>query len=111
LNFFGLLCFVRVLAAFVNKYIGLQFCAQLVFRQHTFYSVLQYFCRIFVQQLSWGRKSLSARVACITHIFFIGKLFTGKLYLFGIDDNHIISAIYVWSKGCLMFTSKYFGNL
>ena len=101
-----------VFASCVNIQIAQQFSSQTVFRKHTFYYFLhQLFSSVrFSHQTSRSDFTLSTRITRIAQINLIVPLVTSELNFVSIDNNYIITAIYVRSKVRFVLTSQQFRN-
>ena len=84
--------------------------AQFVARKHALHCIFNNTLRMLCKQLSRCSETLSTWVARVANVFLFGHFFAGETNLLSIDDDHIIAAIYVRGKVCLVLTTQHCCN-
>ena len=82
-------------------------------RQHTLYSVADHLVDavLALAELFRSVETLTARVTSITCVDFIRLLLAGEHDLGCIDDDYIVTTVYVWSESRLVLSAKQLGYL
>lgn len=102
-----------VFCTFVNIEVTKELCTKLILRKHT----LHYTTEQLVSTVRLSHDAcrsvftLTTRIASVSKIDTISPLLTSKLNLIGIDDNNVVTTIYVRSKVGFILTAQQFGNL
>ena len=102
-----------VLCSLINIEVFQKTAAERTFREHTLNSMTDNLVNTVLAstKLGWSIETLSAWIASITCVNLIGFLFAGEIYLAGIDDDYVVTAIYVRSEVWLVFTAQQLSNL
>lgn len=108
INGLGALCFVLVFCAGVDIEIAEKLSAETVLGEHTLNDTTDEFvCSIgLCQNRSGSVLTLTTGIACVGEINAVGHLLTRKDKLVRVDDNNVVTAVYVRSKVGLVLTTE-----
>lgn len=109
-NFFGLLGFVLVGAAFVNVEVAQNGTTQTVLRQHATNSSFNQTLWALSKHLLRSGEALATRETRVAHVRLLRPLVTTQLHLAGIDDDHVITAVSVRGEIGFVFATNHFGH-
>ena len=96
--------------SFVNIKVAQRLCTQAIFGKHTFYyTVKQLISTVrFSHNTSRSLLTLTTRITRIRVINTVCPFFTGQLNLVGIDNNNIVTTIYMRSKIGFVLSAQQF---
>jgi len=101
-----LLCLVLVLSTDVYVKVLVNGAAQAVLGKHAANGILYEALRSALTHFSGRTAVLSAGVSRETDVLLVLPLVARQLHLFGVDDNHIVAAIGVWSEVHFVLATK-----
>ena len=99
-------------STFVYIKVAQQLSSQTIFRKHTFYySLHQFFSAVrFSHQASRSNFALTARITGVAQVDFIIPLVSCKFHFVCIDDNNVITAVYMRGEVWFILTSQQLCN-
>ena len=102
-----------VLCAIVNEEVVHQRTTERALWQHTLDSVTEDLVHTIrtLAQLSWSIEALTTRVTSVTCVNLISLLLAREYSLSCVDNDYVVTTIYVWSESWLVLTTKQLSNL
>ena len=102
-----------VLCAIVNEEVVHQRTTERALWQHTLDSVTEDLVHSIrtLAQLCWSVEALTTWITSVTSVNLICFLLTCENYLSGIDNDYVVTTIYVWSESWLVLSAEQFSNL
>ena len=96
--------------SFVNIKVAQQFGTQTILRKHAFYDTVKQFVSSIRLSHDAGRSllALATRITRIRIVYTVCPFFTGQLNLVGIDNNYVVTAIYMRSKIGFVLSAQQF---
>ena len=97
-----------VLCAIVNEEVVHQRTPQTALWQHTLYCMTQNLVHAVrtCAQLSWSVEALTTRITSVTCVNLISLFLTREYNLCCIDNDYVVTTIYVWSESWLVLTAE-----
>lgn len=97
-----------VLCAIVNEEVVHQRTAERTLWQHTLDSVTKDLIHTVwtLAQLSWSVEALTTRITSVTCVNLISLFLTREYSLCCIDNDYVVTTIYVWSESWLVLTAE-----
>ena len=105
-----LLCSVTVLRPCKNTQFGKHFTPQRTARQHTLHRVLNHALRRLLKQFLQRNRLQVADVSRVVMIQFVFQFIAGNPNFLGIDDNNIITCVYMRCVFGLVLATQAPGN-
>ena len=101
-----------VVTTFVNVEVSEELSTELVLGQHTFYyATEELVCAVGLCHDACGSVlALATGIARVSEINTIRPLLTSELNLVGVDDDNVVTTIYVRSEVGFVLTAQQFGN-
>ena len=102
-----------VLCAIVNEEVVHQRATERALWQHTLNCVTEDLVHSIrtLAQLSWSIEALTTRVTSVTCVNLISLLLAREYSLSCVDNDYVVTTIYVWSESWLVLTTKQLSNL
>ncbi len=97
-----------VLCAIVNEEVVHQRTTQTALWQHTLYCMTQNLVHAVrtCAQLSWSVEALTTRITSVTCVNLICLLLAREYHLSGVDNDYVVTTIYMWSESWLVLTAE-----
>jgi len=107
INCLGLLSLVLVLGAVVNVEIAEQLATERTLRQHTSHCVTDDALHAvgMLAQLCGGVETLTAGITSVAGVDLVGLLLASEISFLGIDDDNVVSTVYVGSEVWLVLSA------
>ena len=102
---------MRMLRSCVNVQIAEDLVTKAGLREHSFDGPPHEFGRSLCKDLLRSRETLSTRITGITSVNLICLLLAGEYDLRGIDNDYVVSTIYVRSESWLVLSANELGYL
>ena len=108
-----------VLGTIVDVHVLEQLGTKTVLGKHTLdylkvegvHTGLEVFLVRLLEQNLGVRETLSTGIASVANILVVGPLLAGQNALLGIDDDHVVTAVYVRGKIRFVLAAQQLGNL
>ena len=97
---------MSMLTTFVHVEIVEELITQLILGEHTLYYLAEETIRPLLLEITRAKLALTTGVSTKLKIDAIFPLFAREHNLFGIDDNNIVTTIYMWSEAGFVLDTK-----